>query len=253
MVYPRAMLKLDVSVDAQGLARQLGALVGTQVPFATALALTKSAQAGQHAEEAAIGMVFDRPTSYARGGVRIEPATKAKLWASVKLKDDANKGVPAAKFLNAEVYGGERSLKGSERALRSAGILPDGMMAVPGSAAKIDSYGNMDRGQLMQILSYLKAQSTGGYTRAISKGRAAKLKREGISYLVGRIGRNGPMGIYERRGFAHGVSRRPLLIFVKAPRYSVRLPFHKIATNAATAAFPAEFERAMDFALRTAR
>ena len=42
MVYPRAMLKLDVSVDAQGLARQLGVLVGTQVPFATALALTKS-------------------------------------------------------------------------------------------------------------------------------------------------------------------------------------------------------------------
>ncbi len=40
--------------------------------------------------------------------------------------------------------------------MRQAGVLPGGMFWVPGSAAKMDRYGNISTGQIVQIVSALK-------------------------------------------------------------------------------------------------
>ncbi|MDF5999583.1 hypothetical protein P4050_14390 [Pseudomonas aeruginosa] len=47
--------------------------------------------------------------------------------------------------------------KASERNLRARGILPAGMFVVPAEGARLDQYGNMSRGQMIQILSGLGA------------------------------------------------------------------------------------------------
>ena len=47
----------------------------------------------------AMQLVFDRPTPYTLNSTFVSPATKTKLKAEVKLKDESAKGLPATKYL----------------------------------------------------------------------------------------------------------------------------------------------------------
>ena len=68
---------------------------------------------------------------------------------------------------------GPRVDKASERNLRARGILPAGMFVVPAEGARLDQYGNMSRGQMIQILSGLGALEY----RAGFKGNATQSAR----------------------------------------------------------------------------
>src|ERR1035441_633525 len=74
-----------------------------QLPFATAKALTRTAQLIKAAEVDEMRRVFDRPTPWTLNSVFITPATKDNLIARVWLKQDAAKGTPAAKYLLSEI------------------------------------------------------------------------------------------------------------------------------------------------------
>ena len=62
-----------------------------------------------------------------------------------------------------QVAGGRRSLKSAEKMLAAKNYLPGGMVTVPGAGAKLDAYGNMSRGQLVQLISALLAFPKTGY------------------------------------------------------------------------------------------
>lgn len=244
-----------------------GQLFYNQIPFATAKALTETAQYAQQAERREMETQFDRPTPYTLDSTYVKPATKADLVARVWIKDDTFKGTPAAKYIGPEVYGGERHLKRFERALQSRGLLPGGMVAVPGSAAQLDQYGNVTRGQIVEILSFLNAFGEQGYKANMSQRRRDALLRgkggqRGYSYFVlpkreGKL----PAGVYKR--IAYGRDQRishlaysaakPVFVFVRMPRYKPRLAFEEVARRAAEDRFEIEFQQAFDEAVRTAR
>lgn len=223
-----------------------------QRKFATVVALTRTAKAVKDAEVAEMARVFDRPTRYTLNALYVRPATMARPEASVGFKDFAGKGTPAWKYLGPQIEGGARRRKRFETSLARAGLLPQGMFAVPGDAADLDAYGNMARGQIVKILSDLKAFGEVGYV-ANRRGRGnSRRRRRAERYFVGGFGRARPLppGIYKRVGDGPAV---PVVAYVRAPRYRRRFDFFRIAERTVNATFQREFDRALASALRNAR
>ncbi len=227
----------DISIDVETVTRMLDDLEKKQVPFATAKALTATAQHVKQELEQEMKRVFDRPTPYTLKALFLKAARKKDLIATVGLKDWAYKGTAATKYLMPQIEGGARGPKRSEALLRGRGILGNNQYIVPGKGTRLNKYGNMTRGQIQKALSNLKAQRD-SYQNTTNKKK--------VAYFAGKI--NGTPGIWERRG------RRvkPLFIFVKQPRYTKRFQFYQVAERTAAEHFEDEFDKALTQALATA-
>lgn len=258
--------------DISSASKYLSDIQKRHIPFATARALTMTAEDARVKLTKEISTVFDRPVPFTQKSIFKKGATKAKLSAMVWVKDDgATKGTPAVKYLAPQIYGGKRNLKRFEKALQAIGILPPGMIAVPGKAAEKDAYGNMSRGQIVRLLSYFQAFPQSGYRANITdrgkarlaKGNQAKGVR-GVDYFaLGRqTGKLSP-GIYKRIKYTGGdalkVSHlqkggaKPVVLFVREATYRKRWRFFETSKRVSEARFPARFEQALANALATAR
>jgi hypothetical protein len=238
--------KFGISCDTSKLETELQGWEQKKLPYATATALTRTAKRVQAAFIDAMKKDFDRPTPYTLGGTFVKPATASVLTATVGWKDWAAKAVPASVFMLPQVAGGRRNLKSTERMLAAKNYLPAGMVTVPGAAAKLDSYGNMSRGQLVQLVSALQAFPEAGYNanRVADRARlrSAKAKRQAQFFVGSPAGGRLPLGVYQRMS-DHTI--RPILIFVKQPNYKILIPFAALAERVYTADFQEEFNRAM--------
>jgi hypothetical protein len=250
-----------MSVDVREAVAALSALSTAgqkQVRFATRVALTRTAKAAAEAEVREMRDVFRSPTPYTLNSVYVRPATTSRLEAEVKLKDDATKAVPASKFLAAQVSGGQRELKRFERALTATGVMPVGYRAVPGRGAKLDAYGNMSRGQIVQILAFFRAFPEMGYKANMTDKGKARLARgskrvQGFAYFVGAPGDRLPLGVYQRISFHGGTAVRPVLLFVRSAVYQPVFDFQYVVEQTVKTEFAGEFAKAYIEAQETAR
>lgn len=219
-----------------------------QIPVAAAKALTFTAQRVQYGERVEMQRVFDRPIPFTLSSLYLKPATLQNLEARVYFKGvwgaTASDQPSGHHYLEPQVYGGDRPLKGGEKLLQEYGFLPPGMIAVPGERAKLDANGNMSKGQLMQIRSALQiAESRKGRTANRS---AASIKRRGKALpnfiFIGQPHPGMPAGVWERVG---NTGLRPILIFVKMARYKQRYDFYGVAQRISEQ----EFDRQLDIEL----
>lgn len=224
--------------------RRLNDMQRRQVPFATARALTRTAQAVQQDLKAEMARVFDRPTRYTLGALRVRPATKTNLSATVHYKNEPGRD-GAGGYLQPQIKGGPRPYKRFEQHLQRAGILPPGFFVVPGSGVRLNAFGNMSPGQITQVLSGVRA-APDIYAR--SSKASARRNPKPLQYFVSRGGHL-PLGIWQRVGQAV----RPIMMFVRSPAYKVRFRFFDVASRSATKHFPIEFRRSLADALATAR
>ena len=248
---------MQISVNIKGLdalKNQLTNQVKKNIQFATAKALTKTAVLVKEAEINEMRDVFDRPKPNTLNSLYIKPATPASLTATVGIKDFAGKGIPASKYLAAQIKGGSRRLKRFEKALQSVGALPPGYRAVPGDAAKMDAFGNMQGGQIVQILSFFKAFPEAGYKANMTDKRKARLARgtkktPGFAYFCGRPGDRLPLGIWQR--FNTGI--KPVIIFVPSTSYEAIFDFEYVARSTVNKVWHEEFTKALSGALSPTR
>src|SRR5690606_35449046 len=129
-----------------------------QLPFAAALALTRTAQATSAGLRTEMQRVFDRSTRATLNSLFSEPAPKGKMGARVWINDGngrsrVGEARAAIRWLEPQVYGGPRGMKGVEKILQRRGVLGACQFVVPGEAAPLDQHGNIKRGQLNRILS----------------------------------------------------------------------------------------------------
>lgn len=225
-------------------------LIKHRIPKITAIALTETAKTFKDSLIKEMQRVFDRPKPWTLGGVYFQSATPRNLNAPVWFKDElaTGSGTPAVKYLWPQVHGGPRREKRYEMALRHVGILPAGWFTVPGDGARIDAYGNMSNGQIVQILTAMRAlrglPTIRGVLAPFRKGKGTREYFAAIPDVL-RTQHLAP-GIYERYGSGKRKSR-PVLIFVKgAPQYSVRLPFYDLAQAWIDIEFPKIFNRLAD-------
>jgi hypothetical protein len=201
--------------------------------------------------------VFDRPTPYTLKSLRIYYANtanlKAVLWFKRRDSDDD------AAWAVAQIEGGKRLHKRMEGRLRYAGILPNGWYAVPGSAAPLDAYGNMSRGEISRILNVLGTFWEAGYNKAdyrtvrrLAKGTK---KSYGFKYIVihpgSKQGAHLLPGVYRRVTTPFGSSLKPMMIFVRDVGYRPRLPFKAVVDKTIAQRFPTEFDKALSSLIQT--
>jgi len=220
-----------------------------QIPFAVALGLTRTAQIVKSELEAEMAAVFDRPTRWTLNSLRLFPAKRDKLEARVWMKNEADKSVPATRWLSPEIDGGPRQDKRSETRLRRSGVLPSGKYILPGKGAKLDKHGNLTKGNITKVISGLRAFGDAGYDANATNSRRSLKRGNAQRYFMIKRGRT-PIGIAER------TSRRTmhvLLAFVSRPTYPRRLDFYGVGERVANEHLEAETSKALEEALRTAR
>lgn len=257
------MIKVDVSGLDKVMATVAG--MGKQVRFATAAALTRTAYAVMTEQKRMLPGELDRPKSTTTSGMRYVRATKDKLTAEVRF-NRRGEGVPVGEFISHNIIGGRRGVKRSELMLRAAGILPAGMQTVPGVAAKFDAYGNMQRGQIVSILSYFRTFGLvkrfdgdraggswgSGDKNLINTGRMNRAKNKSRSqyeYFVVKPGSKLPAGIWLRTK----TQAKPLLMFVTPGQYRRLVKFHETGARVVRRDFNALFDKAFADAMRSAR
>lgn len=270
------MLKVDVQVEVQQVAGLLGQYE-KQVPFATAVALTRTAQEGQAEMRRAFVAKFDRPTPYTlKNALFIKPATKAKLEAQFGVKDagalQKSGGLSPADILGHHFTGGVSRSARYEQAFRRIGMLGINEDIVPADRLpELNQYGGVPPGLIVRLLSYFSAFGEQGFkanataqTRAKlakrtdknTKGkRASKYVRiNGVVYFYSSgAGRTAHLarGIWAKTG-VHGVDIRPILMFVDRANYRKRFDINDFAQSAQRN-FAQHFDTALTNAMRTAR
>lgn len=208
----------------------LGRLGEPLASVALADALNHTANQARQVLRAEMSDVFDRPTPWALNSIRVLHATPDNLEAALWVQDRPGDktAFTAEDYLLPQVEGGERITRASEKYLRESGILPAGRFVVPGRGARLDGYGNIQRGHMMQILSGLKAIQRAGSDHNATDSRRSLRKGHAKAFFVMKRGKT-PIGIAERRGGAVVM----VLAFVRQPRYRERFKFHDVVRRVA--------------------
>lgn len=278
-------MKLTLQVFGLGSAMQtMQGLSDRRLRAAAATALTRTAVQVREAERQLAQRVFDRPTPYTLRQLRYTPASADRLVAEVGFDIAAVTDIrgtvqayralgpgetPASKYLQFQVDGGQRRTKRFEAALQKVGVLPAGWVTVPGQRARIDAFGNQSPGELRQILSWFDAAELvdGSRQNMRQAGRDKRIKgtrrRAGWEYVAiepggtrafvraggGAGSHKMQPGIYRRTHLAMGTRLEPIVIFVRAARYTPRFDFYGEARRVAAAVLPVELGRALSEAV----
>lgn len=232
------MITIKARVEMGNLLRGL-ANVDRQAPYVTARALTLTGKDVKEAETNEIGSVIHSPTPYTMRSLFLQGASASRLQARVWLKD----GNRPQHYLLPLIEGGGRPLKRFEQRLRMMGYMRPDERAVPGQAMQLDPYGNLSRGLITKVLSQLRTAVTQGDFSNASNSKRSRAKRAVTQYFAsggpgtkrpvygkrGRTEQHLPRGIWERRVHAHGMSVRPVLLFVTRTNYSKAFDFFAVA------------------------
>jgi len=123
-------VKIDIKVDIKRALRKLD-IAAKQIPFATALALSKTAAQAQRDVTAELPRIFDRPNPFTQRAIGYQRASKANLTAMVFVRPKQ------AEYLRRQITGGTR--------------LPRGRgLALPADVP-LDQFGNVRRAWLRQV------------------------------------------------------------------------------------------------------
>lgn len=197
------------------------------ITFASAVALTRTAQKVKAAQIDLMLRKLDRPTRFTLNSLQIKPATKTKLEATVETKMGFG-SVPAGRYLSPLVDGGPRREKASEKRL--------GSYWTPARGVALDTFGNIRGSTVNKILSQLKLRADPQQNS--SKSKRSKAKRTSEAYFI----QNGI--VFQRKGKA---KPSPFLVLVKkVPTYRKVLPWYDVAQEVIDQSLPAEFYAALD-------
>lgn len=263
------MISISIT-GAEQLQRDLRDFSERRLKAAIATAMTRTAVQVRDRLRVEMRASIDRPTPYTERQLRFAPASAARPVAAVgfdieRIQDVFGNTVrfeavragttPAGRYMSVQAMGGARRLKRFEKALQAAGVLPAGWMAVPGSRAKVDAYGNQAPSEIRQILSWFDAAERGaGSTQ--NMGAAGRQRRRtgtrrtaGFEYfaIVPGARRGGLVpGVYRRTMFALGRRVEPVLIFIRSASYSRRFDFYGIAEREIDRRLPVELTKAIE-------
>lgn len=223
------LVKFSATITGLDAFKKTLAKVQKQTRFATAVALTRTAQAIVKLEEREVAKTFDNPVPFTRKAFGYKRATPANLTATVFIKDKQ------AQYLLPSIHGGRRNAKKFELAFTADTNAPD-VYWVPGPGIRLNASGNITKQQVLKLAVALKRSSKHGEV-------FAGIPRPGMPY-----------GIYSRGKNGQGRSIVPLLIQVqRKPQYRKLFDFFGVGYKAVDREFQKHFKTAFDQAMRSAR
>lgn len=176
-------MKIDVGLlGLDRVQQRLQALTSTEFNRAVVGALNDEAYALRTEMQDHMRKTFDRVTPWIENSPRYEKATTQNMVAIVWPKSDRAGQIDPQKILQAQEYGGRRSDKRFESALRRIGVLPVGYQAVlprapfPGSD---DGHGNIRGPFIKHLLAYFQALRVGEKNPNMTDKTMAKVHATG--------------------------------------------------------------------------
>lgn len=228
------MFDISIQSNINEITKKLGAIAYKQVPFATASALTAIAKLVQADETKGLKATFKKASPFTMKSVRIIPARKSNLSATVFVMDKA------AQYLDPYETGGVHRLSG--KALLNPKDIP------------LNQYGQLSKGVLAKLkarpdifigpVKTKKGVINGVWQRVTDTQRVTLLNSKGkrlrgINKLAGASGVKGRLKLLIRFGDALPVKQR--------------LGYRDRATRIVNANFNREFGAAMARAIASAR
>ena len=262
------MTTITVSADIKEAQRALDVVSKRQILYATVLTLNALAETAKKQTEREIISKLDRPTNYSRNMMRVKYANKASLTSQVKVKDTATvtkRGFRGPDQVLGHLFdGGKRQGKGFEGLLVRSGVMPKGMWAVPGEGAKLNYNGNIPSELINKLLAYFnsfqesgfKANMTDKSRKSFENRNAKKIGATTSRFIAIKTRKPGGLhpGIWQRIRFGSGKAIKPIIMFVsKEPVYDRYFDLDKITRQVIDRDAAAEFDKAMAYAIATAK
>lgn len=221
---------ITVRIDGLDYVRRQMDGLGRQLPFVISRAINDTAFKVRATEQSELRATLDRPKPWTLRQIRVTKSTKQNLVSTIK--PDTPR---ASAILSTHIRGGRRGLRGAERMLQAAGLMPRGWYVVPSDSAgiRIDSYGNMTMASWRMLL------------------RARSEQRLFISLQDHPRTRHLPPGIYRRTNRGHLIEA--LVFFEQSTRYQPRIRWVETALTTVQREFRPAFDAAVAYAMRTRR
>ena len=250
----------DIRTNVREFKRGLNRVERQQLPFATFLAVNKTATDAVVHNQRQMQRYIDRPKPFTIRGVyarkgrymrgrRRRGMGEAIAEASLMWREFAGKGVAAKKYLRPIVYGQPRRAKRHEIALRRRGFLGPNSFLAPAPGQRLNQYGNLTGSRYVQILSALGSFQENGYV-ANRMARSAARNQRRKNYFYAKQGGALHPGVYER---ARSGKIKPVLIEINQPRYERRYDFFGISDQFVARMLPINLRLSMRRAIQTAR
>ena len=251
-------MKLNVIVDSTDFKRAMAA-AEKQAIFSLSKALTTTAfKARDEIYDQLKRRVQGGATPYALRSFNVEKATKQNLVATVALRTDgpgggAGGGTPYDQALGHLFTGGVRRWKRVEGYLQAMGVLPAGLMAVPGKFCPLDARGNIPRSAFRAITADLTQAGPSRRTRTGARS-VAKTGRT-TAHFVAQPGNPSKLhqGIYRRTLAPTGWQLQPVILFVQPGTWDRMIDLHQLAGDVVGKTFGPEFAKEFANAMATAR
>jgi hypothetical protein len=115
--------------------------------------------------------------------------------------------------------------------------MPKGYYGVPAKGIPLDKYGNLKRGMITQMLSYLKANADAAQNTTEESGRRKKWR-----YFVVRDRARNAYGIKRRTGYKKASRDEWVIVYVRSSNYEAeRLDFEYVGELAIKRHWPRNF------------
>lgn len=239
------MLNINVTHNFKQVGIAIAAL-GKQARFATAVALTRTAQDLQRQIPAELDKVLDNPTPFTKRGTYVAPARRDTLRAEVGFRP------VQARYMALQIEGGTVQPG-------AAGI------KLPGNI-QLNAFGNIPKGLTNKLKAAAKSGVLGpAVAKRLGLNRMKRDLNRGDASRIdlfygqprGRGWENAPVGIWRRlRGRLSERSEKlvPVIVFDKKPaRYRARFDFKALAQRTVDQRFAGHFNTEFRKALATAR
>lgn len=242
---------ISIRIDGLKAVETQLATLGKQVPYAASRALNNLAfKANAEIKEHMRRTFQGGPTAFSLRAFSVDKAVKGRLVATVALRRDGG----YEKALRHLFTSGTREWKKVEGWLRAIGLMPAGLMAVPGAGIPLDGRGNIRRPVLNEMLGVL--QSPIRNLRVVRKSGHGKAPKA-IGYFVVFPGGHHRLhpGIWKRIETGTGTSGavKPMIMYVRRGHYRQFINLQRIGEETVARHWQAEFSRELTDAMRTAR
>jgi hypothetical protein len=227
---------MKTSLEISGLEQAKKLFSKDYINRALSQALNNTAKDTREAEIKEMKRVFKNPIPYTLNAIYIWYSKPDKLEGGLRFRE-----WPKSAYINPQVEGGTRHMKGSEKAFRQSGIAPPGKPYwVPGAVAPLDAYGNFRGGTMNQIISRLGANRD-PLQNVTEKSRKRRRGKNAAEYALIRYNPKLLPGIYQRQGR----KLRPVLIFINEPHYKAIFDFYGVAQRTVNERLQFHFNRAL--------
>lgn len=224
---------INVKTNIDAFSKKITALAAKQLPFATAQALTAIAQAVVAAEQRNEQQVLDRPRPFTTGAIGVIRANKARMEATVFVKD-----ITAA-YLEPYQFGGSNRLNG-RALLKPVGAIKD-----------LDQFGNLPR-NFLKKLKGRKDIFIGTIQTKVGPVSGVWQRDSSVDVELPLATRTGKIRVSKARLNTSG--RLVLLVkFTDAHKATQYLDWFKVAERTVAKSFNREMGKALGRAIASAR